>query len=135
LTDTTAVVDAAPLVSVLQPYLVGITTTVVGAAITLAARAFTKWTHIQIAAAVLAKVQDAAEMEAGKAVAAATDNLATRKIDVGSQVVADATDAIIKQMPNAVKASGLTVDHVDSMVAGAIGQLQARMTAVEPAKK
>jgi hypothetical protein len=132
MSDTT--IAAAPFVAALQPYLTAAATAIVGGAITLAAATFRKWTGVQVDAANLAAVRAAAEDEAGKAVAAAEDNLAARKIDVNSQVVAEAARAIANRLPEELKASGVNPGDLNHMIAGAIGQLQAQMTvATQPA--
>ena len=124
---------AAPFVAALQPYFTAAATAIVGGAITLAAAAFHKWTGIQIDTASLAAIRAAAQDEAGKMVAAAEDNLATRKVDVGSPMVSTAADAIAERLPAELKASGIAPEDVEHMIAGAVGQLQARMTSVPPA--
>jgi hypothetical protein len=127
-------VAVAPFVAALQPYLTAAATAIVGGAITLAATTFRRWTGVQIDATNLAAVRAAAEDEAGKAVAAAEDNLATRNIDVSSQVVAEAARAIANRLPDELKASGVKPGDLNHMIAGAIGQLQAQMTvATQPA--
>lgn len=131
--DATAVA-AAPFVAAAQPYLTAAATAIVGASVTFAARAFSKWTGAQIDAGYVAAIKSAAETEAGKAVAAAADNLATAKIDVGSPSVCNAANAIAGRLPDVLKASGITPDALDHLIAGEIGKLQARMTAVAPGK-
>ncbi len=76
-----------------------------------------------------ARVASAAANEAGALVAAASDNLATRSIPVGSPMVADAARRIQSALPGVMNATGLTTTDVAAMVAGEIGKLQARMTA------
>lgn len=132
MTDSATAVAAAPFIAALQPYLTAAATAIVGGAITLAAAAFHKWTGVQVDAANLAAIRAAAQDEAGKMVAAAEDNLASRKIDVDSGMVKEATDSVASRLPEVLKASGVTPDELDHLIAGALGQLQARMT-VAPA--
>ena len=124
--ETTAA--TAPIIAALQPYLTAAATAFVGGVITLAAAVYRKWTGIQIDAANLAAIKAAAETEAGKAVAAAADNLVNARIDVGSPIVTAASDAIARRLPELIKASGITTDDIDLLIAGEIGKLQARMT-------
>jgi len=133
MTDTA--VAAAPFVAALQPYLTALATALVGGAVTLFARAFSKWTGVQVDAANFAAIQAAAETEAGKAVAAAADNLATQRITVDSPTVKEAADAIAVRLPDLLKASGVTPDQIDHLIAGEIGRLQATMTKVDPTAK
>jgi hypothetical protein len=130
MSDTATTAAAAPIIAALQPYLTAAATAIVGGMITLAAAVYKKWTGIQIGAANLAAIKAAAETEAGKAVAAAADNLVNARIDVGSPIVTAASDAIARRLPDFIKASGITTDDIDHLVAGEIGKLQARMTAV-----
>ena len=130
MTDTATAVAAAPFVAALQPYLTAAATAIVGAAVTLAAGAIRKWTGLKVSQANVDAIRAAAQDEAGKAVAAAADNLATVKIDVGSPVVTAAADAIAARLPDLLKSSGVSPAALDHMIAGEIGRLQARMTAV-----
>ncbi len=125
-------VAAAPFIAALQPYLTAAATAIVGGAITLAAAAFRNWTGVQVDAANLAAIRAAAQDEAGKMVASAEDNLATRKIDIGSPMVASAADSIAARLPDELKASGVTPDELDHWIAGEVGKLQARMTVAAP---
>ena len=132
MSDAATAVAAAPFVALLQPYLTAAATAIVGGAITLGAAALRKWTGVQIDAASIAAIHAECATEAGKAIAAATDNLATAKIDVNSTLVAAATDAIAQRAPELLKAAGLTPDDLDHIITGEIGKLQARMTSVAP---
>ena len=78
------------------------------------------------------RIEAACANEAGKLVAAASDNLASRQITVTSPGVATAANAIIKAsssgLASAVKATGLTPELAASLIVGKIGELQAQMT-------
>ena len=128
MSDPATTVAAAPFVALLQPYLSAAVTALVGAAAPLLAAAFMKWTGIAIKQGAVDQLRHAAEIEAGKAVAAAADNLVSRQIDVHSQIVRDAADAIAARLPSALEAAGVTTDAVQHLVTGEIGKLQARMT-------
>jgi hypothetical protein len=84
-----------------------------------------KYLHLQINAQAQATLQAAVSTEAGKLVAAAADNLVNKQVDVGSSIVAEATDSLLKRAPDILKNTGLTVNDVDHMIAGAIGAFQA----------
>jgi hypothetical protein len=129
MTEPATTVAVAPFVAAVQPYLTAAATALVGGAITLAATAFRKFTGFQIDAANLSAIQAAAAIEAGKAVAAASDNLATARINVGSTIVVGAADSIACRMPEVLKAAGVTPDELEHLIAGEIGKLQASMTA------
>ncbi len=130
MTDTA--IAAAPFIALAQPYAVAIAGVLVPALIGWGVNEFSKWTGVKIDAALEAKVQAAAGTEAGQLIAAASDNLATAKIHVGSPVVASAASNIAEKMPNILKALGLDEGHVKAMVAGEVGKLQAQMTSVNP---
>ncbi|HZZ63819.1 MAG TPA: hypothetical protein VFE63_22090 [Roseiarcus sp.] len=132
MTDTATAVAAAPFVAALQPYLTAAATAFVGGAVTLAAGAIRKWTGLRVSQANVDAIRAAAQDEAGKAVAAAADNLATAKIDVGSPIVSAAADAIAARLPDVLKSSGVSPGDLDHIIAGEIGRLQASMTAVYP---
>ncbi|HTR12266.1 MAG TPA: hypothetical protein VMI72_03175 [Roseiarcus sp.] len=131
MTDATAIA-AAPLVATLEPYIAAAVTALVGGAVTIAAHAFARWTGMQLEQAAVDKIAAAAETAAGKLVAEAGDNLATRPIRVGSPLVQSAVEDILARMPDVLKAAGVTPKAVEDMVHGAIGRLQASMTRTAP---
>ena len=131
MTDATAIA-AAPLVATLEPYIAAAVTALVGGAVTVAARAFARWTGLQLEQAAVDRLAAAAEIAAGKIIAEASDNLAARSIHVASPLVRGAVEDILAGMPDVLKAAGLTPKAVEDMVHGAIGRLQAGMTRVSP---
>ena len=139
MTDTTTAIAVAPLIDALQPYIVA----ALGAAITgfigLAATAFTRWTGIKIDAAYLASVKAAAVNEAQKAVASADASIATAQINVKSPIVKYAVETILgandRNLQDALAATGASPGLVASLVAGAIGELQAKMVTVTETTK
>jgi hypothetical protein len=137
MTDSTTAVEAAPFVALAEPYFAAIASTAVPVLIGIAVNAFARWTGVKIDAAYQAKIEAAAATEAGKAVAAAADNLSSRQIDVGSKVVADAADKIMDapHLQEAIAATGATPERIAAIVAGEIGKLQATMTSTSPAAK
>ena len=95
MTDASASVSAAPLVADLQPDVSAAVAAVVGGLIALALALLRKLTGIVIQQAFVEQIERAAATEAGKAVAAAADNLANTQINVGSKLVADAANRIM----------------------------------------
>ena len=128
MSDPATAVAAAPFVAVLEPYLVALASAVVSAAVPIAVAAFTRWTGVAIDKTMSDHLRDAAATEAGKLIAAASDNLATAQIDVKSLAVRDAVEAIADKLPDTVAKSGLTPDDLAVFVVGELGKLQARMT-------
>ena len=128
-----SVIDMAPVLASLLPIITPVAVAVVGAFVGLAAAAFTKLTGVKINAIYLGAAKSAAETEAGKIVAGAADNFATRQIDVGSPIVAAAANAVALRIPAVMKATGLTPEALASMIVGEIGSLQATMTLASPA--
>ena len=128
MTDTATSVAAAPFVALLQPYLTAAVTALIAAAVPLAVSALSRMTGIALSQSALEQLRQAAECEAGKAVAAAADNLATAQIDMHSALVHDAADAIAARLPEVLRAAGVTPDALDHLIVGEIGKLQARMT-------
>ncbi len=131
MTDTAIV---GTLVRELEPILLPIAASAVGAAVTFGFATVSRWTGGKIAAdaAFEAKVQAAAENEAGVLIAAASDNLATKSIAIGSPEANAAIAGIVRTIPELQTATGWTDDRIAKVAVGAIGKLQASMTAVAP---
>ena len=125
-------ISLAPLVSALAPIAIQTAGVVIAAAVAWAAARFHAATGVTIKQGALDSLTKAAQAEAGALVAAAGDNLATAAIAINSPQVADITFRLVRGMPDALNAAGLTPSNVATMVAGAIGELQARMTSVTP---
>lgn len=132
---TDYVIGWGQLIADFAPVIVPIVSAAVTALIAIAVNAFAKWTGVKIDAAFEAKLQNAAAMEAGGLVAAASDNLANASIKIGDRNVANAANRIIAELPEIARALGLSAVDVQKFVVGEIGKLQARMTAVDPARK
>ncbi len=137
MTDASASVSAAPLVADLEPYVSAAVAAVVGGLIALALALLRKLTGIVIQQAFVEQIERAAATEAGKAVAAAADNLANTQINVGSKLVADAANRIMTSatLKSAIDETGMTPDRLAAIVAGEIGKLQAAMTAAPTASQ
>lgn len=133
--DTVTTVAASSLVAAAAPYIVAVLVAIVIGLIGFAAKAFTKYTGIQIKQSAIDNLDAMAKAEAGALVAAASDNLATKTINVGSPIVAQVVNKIVMAAPGLMKDAGLTPDAVGTMVAGHIGALQATMTVAAPMQK
>ena len=128
-------IAAAPIVAAAQPYITAIVTSVVGLGVAYGASLFKRWTGIALQQSFTAEIESAAETEAAKAVAAASDNLAKTQINVGSSVVKTAVESIMasQTFKTAIAETGMTPNRLASIIAGEIGKLQAQMTAAAPA--
>jgi len=137
MTDTATAIAAAPFIALIEPYAVAIASAVMPILIGVAVNAFSKWTGVKIDAAHEAKIEAACATEAGKMIAAASDNLATKQIDVGSTPVLAAATKIMsaEHLQAAIAATGATPERIAAIVAGEIGKLQATMTSTSPAAK
>ena len=69
-------IAAAPIVAAAQPYITAIVTSLVGVGVTYGLAALKRWTGIAFQQSMIDEIESAAETEAAKAVAAASDNLA-----------------------------------------------------------
>jgi hypothetical protein len=128
-------IAAAPIAAATQPYITAIVTSLVGVGVTYGLAALKRWTGIAIQQSMIDEIESAAETEAAKAVAAASDNLARTQINLGSSVVKTAVQSIIasQTFKTAIAETGMTPNRLASIIAGEIGKLQAQMTAAAPA--
>ena len=122
-------VSLAPIVALIEPTLVYTASAIATAAVPYALYLARKYLHLQVSAQAQATLQAAAATEAGKLVAAASDNLANRQVDIGSVIVTKATDDLIHRAPQILVDAGVTQVEVDHLIAGEIGKLQAYATA------
>jgi hypothetical protein len=128
--DTASVIAAGPIVETLRPILSAFVTAMVGVAVTFGVTLLKKWTGVTLQSTYVDSLRQAAQTEAGVLVAEATDNLSSRSITVTSPVIAAAAARIAAAMPEAVKAVGKTPEDLGRLVAGEVGKLQARATAI-----
>jgi hypothetical protein len=128
--DTASVIAAGPIVETLRPILSAFVAAMVGVAVTFGVTLLKKWTGVTLQSTYVDSLRQAAQTEAGVLVAEATDNLSSRSITVTSPVIAAAAARIAAAMPEAVKAVGKTPEDLGRLVAGEVGKLQARATAI-----
>ena len=125
-----ASIVVAPIVEALRPMISAIVTATVGLAVTFGVALLKRWTGVTLRSAYVDSLRQAAQTEAGILVAEAADNLSSRSITVGSPAIAAAAARIAAAMPEAVRAVGKTPEDLGRLVAGEIGKLQARATAI-----
>ena len=125
-----ASIVVAPIVEALRPMMSDIVTATVGLAVTFGVALLKRWTGVTLRSAYVDSLRQAAQTEAGILVAEAADNLSSRSITVGSPAIAAAAARIAAAMPEAVRAVGKTPEDLGRLVAGEIGKLQARATAI-----
>ncbi len=130
MTDTASAIAAGPIVETLRPIISAFVTALVGVAVTFGVALLKRWTGVTLQSAYVDSLRQAAQTEAGVLVAEAADNLSSRSITVTSPAIAAAAARIAAAMPEAVKAVGKTPEDLGRLVAGEIGKLQARATAI-----
>jgi len=123
-------IAAGPIVEALRPTISAVVTAIAGLGVTLGVALLKKWTGVTLQSAYVDSLRQAAQTEAGVLVAEAADNLSSRSITVTSPAVAAAAARIAAAMPEAVRAVGKTPDDLGRLVAGEVGKLQARTTAI-----
>ena len=132
MSDPSPAVGLGPVAQILAPYVIAIAFTLVAWVGKLAVAELKKLTGIQASAADVDAVESYIDKLAAREVARAEDNLATRKISVGSQLVVDLVNEAESALPAELNKLGFDSDHVALMVAAALGKLQASMTRVAP---
>lgn len=144
---TNTTISAQPYVDIIQPYLIAAVTAAVPIVLGWAAYLFQKWTGMKIDVANQDKLTKAAQNEAGKIIAAAGAEVATKSFTTNSPAIAAAANTILSapKLQEAITATGMTPELMASKVTGELGALQAQMapsssasavvvTPVEPAK-
>ncbi len=129
MSDPTTAIAAAPLVAIIKPYLEVAVDAAITGLIGWGVLLVQKWTGVQIQASLVNSIKSAAATEAGRLVASAEDNLATKSINVGSPIVAQAVTNIQGRIPDVLKSAGATPETLGAIVAGEIGKLQASTVA------
>src|ERR1700744_4464132 len=130
MTDTASTITAGPIIETLRPIISDAVTAIVGVAVTFGVALLKRWTGASLQSTCVDSLRQAAQTEAGILVAEAADNLSSRSITVGSPAIAAAAARIAAAMPEAVRAVGKTPEDLGRRVAGEIGKLQARPTAI-----
>jgi hypothetical protein len=130
MTEMASAIPVGPIVETLRPIISAAVTAIVGVAVTLGVALLKNWTGVTLQSAYVESLRQAAQTEAGILVAEATDNLSTGSITVTSPGVQAAAARIAAAMPEAVRVVGKTSDDLSRLVAGEIGKLQARATAI-----
>ncbi len=132
MTDTSSAVAAAPLVAAVAPYIVALAGIAVPALVGWGLAEVRKLTGIQVQKAASDTLDAMIEDEVGALVAAASDNLATTSIHIGSPLVAAIANKIVTAAPDVLAQAGVSPTAVAGMALGEIGKWQACMTAVSP---
>lgn len=135
MTDSATAVAAAPLVALAAPYIVAVAGVVAPTFVGFALAELRKLTGLQIQKSAADRLDAMIEDEVGALVAAASDNLATTSIPVGSPLVASIAAGIAAKAPDMLAKAGVDPASVAGMVHGEIGKWQAGMTSVAPAGK
>ena len=123
-------IAASSLVADAQPYIVAIVGVVISAASAAIVALVKKYTGIAVSQDMLAKVDSYINDLAAKEIAAASDNLATAQINVGSPIVSSLASKVVAALPAELNTLGITPTAVASKLTAEFGRLQASMTAV-----
>jgi hypothetical protein len=130
MTNTPSVIAIGPIVETLRPIISALVTAIVGVAVTFGVALLKRWTGVTLQSTYVDSLRQAAQTEAGVLVAEASDNLSSRSISITSPAITAAAARIAAAMPEAVRAVGKTPEDLGRLVAGEIGKLQARATAI-----
>lgn len=122
------IIAAAPVVAALSPLVNAAVSGLVVGIGGLVFAGLAKMTGIAFTPDYQAQLERAADSEVQAAVAAAENNLATGKFDVGHPVVAAIAKSLANNAGGIVNKLGLTPDAVRVEVVRAIGRAQAAMT-------
>jgi len=131
--DTT--ITLGSMLAAAQPYFVAIFGAIVTGVGGILVAEVKRYTGIAVDQALLAKVEKYIDDKAAQEIAKATDNLATKSIDVHSPMIADLVTKITGAIPEELHAVGLDPVAVAHKLVASFGRLQASMTAVAPPPK
>lgn len=123
--DPTTTIAMAPVASLLWPYIQDIVGALIGVLVPLAFLEFKKLTGIAINAALQTDVLNAAQTAAGALIAKGQADVGSKTFTGVSPEIVAAVNAVQKLAPKAITATGMTPDHVTSIVLGEVGKLQA----------
>jgi len=125
-------VDLSPLVQAMTPIILAVVSAVLSLIATLALAELKKLTGIKVEASRVKKVVDYADILAKREILAASGNLATASISVKSPLVAGLVNEMLAHLPFELDQLDVTPEGVANIVAGSLGDLQARMTSISP---
>lgn len=122
--DTT--VSAEPWVAILLPFVLTVTTALIGAGTTFGIAYLNARWNIQIDAENRAAFQTAVTNAAGLLIQKAGSKAAAAAIDVGSPMLKDAIRYVEKGAPAALARQGITPEHVAKAILAKIPQIEAK---------
>lgn len=122
-----------PIASALMPYLVDITTVLVGAGVTWWSANYHRWTGKEMAQADKDTLAKAVNDAAGVIFAGAEAGISTQSIHPGDPRIANQANRVAVIIPDILTKLGLTPDGVAHAIAGKLGALQAASQTAPPA--
>ncbi|HEY1944131.1 MAG TPA: hypothetical protein VGH40_18615 [Roseiarcus sp.] len=130
---TNAAIAASAIVADAAPYIVALSSVVVPGLVAMGLDQLRRLTGLRLQQAAADRLDAMIEDEVGALVAAASDNLATTSIPLGSPIVAAIAARILAAAPDLLAKAGVDPASVARMALGEIGKWQASMTSVSPA--
>ena len=127
-----ATIVAGTITSAVMPYILSALSVIIAAALTFLASAAHRYVGVTIQDTTIKEADTYLLGLAKKAVAAATDNLATAQINVHSPLVKALVNEAVQYGPEVLTKLGWGPDQIASKLASAFGGLQASMTRVDP---
>ena len=132
MSDPSAIVQAAPIVASVSLWVNAAIIAATNGAIALALALVAKYLGLSFGPDAATKLDSVADKLVSSAVAAAENNLASGKFDVGSALVVSLTSQLAAEAPVIVGKLGYTPNDLANVVTAAIGRAQASMTRVTP---
>ena len=129
---TNAAIAASAIVADVAPYIAVVAGAVVPGLVAMGLAELRKLTGLKVQQAAVQRLDAMIEDEVGALVAAASDNLATTSIPLGSPIVAAIANRIIAAAPHVLSKAEVDPASVAQMAVGEIGKWQANMTSVAP---
>ena len=130
---TNAAIAASAIVADAAPYVVALTGVVTPGLVAMGLAELRRLTGLRLQQAAAGRLDAMIEDEIGVLVAAASDNLATTSIPLGSPIVAAIASRIVAAAPDLLAKAGVDPASVARMALGEIGKWQASMTSAPPA--
>lgn len=130
MTDTTTTLDFGPMIQFVAPIAATIASAAITAGIAAGVALLQKWTGLKVSEAQVAAVRTFAQDQAAKAIAMSESNLARQSVTITSPQVIAGVQLAQKVIPELLKATNTTPEHVAGMITAEIGKLQAAPPAV-----
>ena len=135
MSDPSAIVQAAPIVADLSPFVNAAASALATALVGLAFALLAKYLGVQLGPDVQAKLAQAADDLVAAEAAKVEGNLGTKAFSVGSPMVASMVSSLAAAEPAIVAKLGLTPDKLSAVILAAVGRYQQPAVATSVASK